>query len=320
MARLDASVQLLALALLNYADDEGYFRAESQLVRAACCPFMEPSVSVHDMLTELEGIGWIETRKTAGGEIGRVATWGKHQRINRPSPSKLKSYWLFTEDSVNSHGCLNEDSGRLHGRLMEGSLPEQGTGKGKETPIVPLSGDGLEGVLHLESPALSSPSGELELQRAKALFRMRPGSALDAAGERAWKRARKMVCAATEEEWVLLEAYYQAQIPKRDDYRRRDLSTLLNHWQGEVVRAGEFCRRTGLAAGPESTKKEKRGAPCSEWKDVYESWAAEKYGAGERVPSFERWEDVPGWLQDELHLAYAQVEQHRAEEQDGRAA
>lgn len=117
MARLDPHVRLLALALLNHADDHGYFMASPPIVQAACSPFTEDSVRVHGWLTELSRVGWIEVRNhPTHGPIGRVVNFSTHQRVNRPSDSKVKAYW-FTEDSVNAHGGLTEDS-----------LLEQGTG------------------------------------------------------------------------------------------------------------------------------------------------------------------------------------------------
>lgn len=41
----------------------------------------------------------------------------------------------------------------------------------------------------------------------------------------------------TDEEIAILDKYYSAEIPEKDDYRRRDVLTLLNNWQGEVDRA-----------------------------------------------------------------------------------
>lgn len=40
-----------------------------------------------------------------------------------------------------------------------------------------------------------------------------------------------------EEDLALVEKYYRKEMPKDRDYRRRDLFTLLNNWQGEVDRA-----------------------------------------------------------------------------------
>ena len=46
-----------------------------------------------------------------------------------------------------------------------------------------------------------------------------------------------------EEEVEQLEQFYLAEIPKDEDYRRRDLMTLLNNWNGEADKA-----RTWLAS------------------------------------------------------------------------
>jgi hypothetical protein len=46
------------------------------------------------------------------------------------------------------------------------------------------------------------------------------------------------------EEVDLLERYYALPLDKDADYRRRDLMTLLNNWQGEVDRARCFFAAT----------------------------------------------------------------------------
>jgi len=40
--------------------------------------------------------------------------------------------------------------------------------------------------------------------------------------------------------FLALERYYTAEIDRSEDYRRRDLMTLLNNWQGEIDRAQRF--------------------------------------------------------------------------------
>lgn len=119
LSELPAEVHMLAAALLNYADDEGYFNANPKLVAAECCPLREDSVSPHDALTMLSDIGYIRLFNGTDGKLyGHVVTFLDHQKINRPSPSKIK--------------CLDsgdEPSLRIHGKLSEASLPE---GKGRE--------------------------------------------------------------------------------------------------------------------------------------------------------------------------------------------
>ena len=130
LSREPDSVRLAALGVLNMADDEGYFLADPALVRSSLWPLTESSVSTHGALTRLSQLGWIEVRKhCTHGMIGMVVNFRKHQVINRPTPSKLKTYFL-TESSVSTHGALTESSLPEQGR--EGNR-EQGT----ETPPLP---------------------------------------------------------------------------------------------------------------------------------------------------------------------------------------
>jgi hypothetical protein len=125
----------MAAGLLTYSDDEGYFNANVALIKAALFPIREPSVSVHDMLTQLQNIGFIELLDGKDGRrYGRVVSFLEHQRVNRPTPSKIKKLVL---------------RGKTHGVLTEDSPPE---GKGKE------QGNGKEGKGDsTESPSASAP-------------------------------------------------------------------------------------------------------------------------------------------------------------------
>jgi hypothetical protein len=281
MGRLDPEIQLLALALLNYADDHGYFRAEPSLVRSACRPFSEDSLSIHCALITLAEVGWLETCDSGGnGIIGRITTWEKHQRVNRPSDSKLARYWL-TESSVNPHRAVRDLS-----------VQEQGTGKGKESPIVPKGDEAAE------EDAL--------LLRAKAIFRMRPGTALDRSMRRAWKEASAAIAGTSEAEWQTIEAYYSDVIASRDDIRRRDLATLLNNWSGELTRAAAWAARTGFH--PENSQKKETGGPPEEsWRAALEVL----YPEGNRA-AFRDWRDVPESLRVEILTALAAAEKEAA--------
>ena len=149
MARLPDSLRLLALGLLSYADDEGYFLAEPALVKAALMPFSdlpltshggltEDSVSVHGMLTELSIHGWITLKKhPEQGMLGMVVNFTKHQKINRPTRSRVSTYF----NSLKAHGGLTE--GSLHDQGIEGSR-EQG-GKVANSSIPPQEGENLFG-------------------------------------------------------------------------------------------------------------------------------------------------------------------------------
>jgi len=233
------------------------------------------------MLDELSRSGWITLSGTSERPIGQVVNFRKHQRVDRPQVSRLKQYAL-ADYSTNDRRTIDEPS-----------TTEQGTGKGKETPIVPASGDDSADDKNFE-PAEDDPS----LIRAKAIFRMRPGTQLDRSQRRAWKLAASAVADTPDPDWIQLEAYYAADIPHRDDYRRRDLATLLNNWSGELTRAAAWAARTGFSAAQKSQKKEKQGPPDDIWRQAL----VELYPDSD--PSvYATWAQVPDSLQAEiLHL------------------
>lgn len=140
IAGLSEAAQLLALALLNYADDEGYFNANPALIKASCFPLREPSVSLQGMLSELSMIGFAGIGKTSDGKsYGHIANFAKHQRINRPTPSKIKTLTIAWDDSERIHGGLTKPSMNTHGVLTEPS-PQEGKGKegkGETRPQIP---------------------------------------------------------------------------------------------------------------------------------------------------------------------------------------
>jgi hypothetical protein len=118
LARLPEFTRLLAIALLNYADDEGFFCADPALIRGELFPFLESSGTIQRGLTELANIHYVDLYHGTNGRIyGKVVTFGMHQSIDRKTPSKLK-------------GCIKLGEGSLspQGLLAEGSLLEQGTG------------------------------------------------------------------------------------------------------------------------------------------------------------------------------------------------
>lgn len=267
MSRLPYDTRILALGLLNLADDEGYFDADPDYIRGAVL-FREDSSNVRRMLDELSRSEWIILCGTRDRPIGRVVNFRKHQRVDRPQPSRLKQYAL-DESSSNDRRALDDQS-----------TQEQGTGKGKDTPIVPASGD-------------DSADQDPLLLRAKAIFRMRPGTALDRSMRRAWKLSAAAIAGTTEPEWQTLEAYYADLIAPREDIRRRDLATLLNNWTGELTRAAAWAARTGFH--PENSQKKEEGPPEDIWRAALEGLYPEADPA-----VYPSWSAVPDSLRAEI--------------------
>jgi hypothetical protein len=123
VGELKRDERLLFLGLLNLADDEGVLKATPAFIKGQIFAYDE-DLSIADVRTWIEAL--ISKKMLIPFEYNSekfllVRTFKAHQKINRPTPSKIPKNIL--------ESILNADSVNAHGGLTEDSLPE---GKGKE--------------------------------------------------------------------------------------------------------------------------------------------------------------------------------------------
>jgi len=114
--------RLLAIALLNMADDEGFFTCHPTLIRGQLFPFEKDEERIRVGLSQLADIGYIvRAIGVDGREYGRIPAFRKHQRINRPNDSKIKELLGFRKNSPTTHGVLTHGSGTGNREVEQGS-------------------------------------------------------------------------------------------------------------------------------------------------------------------------------------------------------
>lgn len=133
LSTVSAEAHLLSAALLCYCDDEGYFRANPELVRGGTIPLRVDSARIEVLLSELESIGYIQRAVGKDGRLyGRVVNFSDHQVINRPTPSRIRPLVKFTHpplSSVSPHGALTVGKeGKGNGSGGEGNGDARATG------------------------------------------------------------------------------------------------------------------------------------------------------------------------------------------------
>ena len=115
ISRLPDQIQLMALALLSMADDEGYFHADPAIVRGEVMPFREDLARISECLAHLSKVGWIDLwDHPEQGQMGVVVNWSKHQKIDHASKSKLKTYDIretLARTSRDTRATLAPDQG-----------------------------------------------------------------------------------------------------------------------------------------------------------------------------------------------------------------
>lgn len=128
LAECSVEAQLLAMRILTHADDYGYFKANAKLVKAACFPLLDyDSLKVHGVLTELSRAGYIRLFEGSNGkEFGLILGFTKHQKVNRPTASKIQPFDNEDARQIRPLKEFTESSVSPHEELPQ----EQGTGKG----------------------------------------------------------------------------------------------------------------------------------------------------------------------------------------------
>lgn len=246
MSALPSDIALLAIGLLNLADDEGYFNANPKLVQAAIFPLRETSVKLPVALQELSRIGYVELRTNKEQRFtGRVTNFLEHQVISHPKKSVLREVFEASEIlpgtfpppirvSVSGKEGNGAGTGKGSRKRGDGFLPEQQPPEVRDRMI-----------------AINA----LKNRQADTYWSLKEMEAFRSAG------LDRIDDAVFADQHAAMLAYYSATVAMlrpmwraRDsaaDFRRRDLLTLLNNWASELDRAREWVHWVAKNSNPE---------------------------------------------------------------------
>jgi hypothetical protein len=159
VASLKLTARLTFIGLWTHCDDEGRCVDEARLVKAALWPLDDRTAAdVESDLRALAASALIIRYEVGGRRYLAVSGWAEHQRINRPTPSRIPP------PPKGTHGVLSESSRSPHadpwGSAREPSLqPEMSdfSSEGEvDDPHAPTSDNGPN------SEALTSGNGLTE--------------------------------------------------------------------------------------------------------------------------------------------------------------
>jgi hypothetical protein len=237
MGRQEDKVKTMALALLNLADDYGYFYADPATVRSFARPFDDDSKISLGCLQQLMKIDYIDVRQhSVRGFVGRVISFDNHQRVDKPKPSVIKR--LFDESvSVIVLGLIPDDSTmNLAGK--------EGKGKEDNTPLPPTEN---------EAPKTTSPDADFRPSECAPVVRV----ALGISGQRNWITSTEaiethmvtnpeMTAKQSAEEIARLWPVYRAS----PQYKRFPMNPEKWLSSGEFLRSENWSRSSDVAEFP----------------------------------------------------------------------
>lgn len=90
VGRLSREARLTFILLWTFVDDSGKARAASRMLASGLFPYDDDAPSLIDgWLAELEREGCIFRYTVNGDSYLRIENWQKHQKVDRPSPSRI---------------------------------------------------------------------------------------------------------------------------------------------------------------------------------------------------------------------------------------
>jgi hypothetical protein len=136
MGRISRDARLTFILLWPQCDDSGRVRGNMTMLSAILFPYDQDSrEKFPDWIKELEGENCITRYSVDADEYLAVVNWKKHQKIDKPSPSKFPPPQTLTDDSSSNtprgdgeHSSL--DQGPRSGSGIKDQGPQNGSGTG----------------------------------------------------------------------------------------------------------------------------------------------------------------------------------------------
>lgn len=248
LSSVSCQAHLLAEALLCYADDEGYFNANPELVRAGTCPLRKDFKDITNLLNELVKIDYIRLGATNDGKRwGHVVNFKAHQVISHKKVSKISNKEIVWERSgkpLEASGNPPEEARTIPGDFHQ----EQGTGnrernreQGRDSAPAPNAGDGspLSAVrqvfeYYLEKTGRNkSLYGFTDQRRKKGMARM----------EEAMKKAHGDLAGASELMRIAVDAIADSKFHMGDNDRGEKYCDWERHLFGSAEKFDRWLTR-----------------------------------------------------------------------------
>ena len=103
VGRLSRDARLLFIQLWTLVDDDGRTRAASRMLASLLYPYDDDAPKLLDKwLAELEAEELVRVYEVNSSRYLEVVNWRKHQRIDKPTPSRLPSF-LEASETISDH-------------------------------------------------------------------------------------------------------------------------------------------------------------------------------------------------------------------------
>jgi hypothetical protein len=150
MGRVSRDARLTFIELWTLADDEGRLRGNSRMLASLLFPYDDDAKDLIDgWLTELEVEECLVRYKVGGDTYIQISNWLIHQKIDKPSKSKIPEFDESSRILANPREVSSEDQGS---RTKDQGKANASVNSGSDEPEIDLTGESIanqdEGIGH----------------------------------------------------------------------------------------------------------------------------------------------------------------------------
>jgi hypothetical protein len=126
MGRVSRDARLCFVQMWTIADDEGRLRGNSRMLASLLFPYDDDAPGlIHTWLEELEREGCICRYMADGQSYIQIANWLSHQKIDKPSASKIPAFDEASRIVAKPRELSSEDQGRDQGEDQGGERTKE---------------------------------------------------------------------------------------------------------------------------------------------------------------------------------------------------
>lgn len=163
IGRLSRDARLLFIQLWTICDDSGKARASSRLLASLLYPYDDDAIAQIDgWMSELHAAGMVDVYVIEDAQYLQVCNWLKHQKIDKPSPSKLPTFDEASRGLASAPRSLVGGPGSGPGprtRTRKGTGTGRGTGGGR-VRVAPPAADAAAVAVAPAPPPTAPPKAE----------------------------------------------------------------------------------------------------------------------------------------------------------------
>lgn len=112
MGRVSRNARLLFVLLWTLCDDSGRARGNSRMLASLLFPYDDDAPALIDgWIAELQKESCIERYSADGSTYIEIVNWLNHQKIDKPSPSKIPAFSESSRILANPRECSSVDQG-----------------------------------------------------------------------------------------------------------------------------------------------------------------------------------------------------------------